>query len=129
MNAERESALPGPLVFQRDWDRVAFVGGITHFVGIRPVHFSRIKLMFTKLTQLLFALAFVAVLSGCEKGSDTAAGIADQAKAGVDSAAGSAKDATTDMVPEAAKETVDGAIDQGGEKAKEGIDAAAGTAE
>lgn len=85
--------------------------------------------MFTKLTQLLLALSFVAVLTGCEKGSETAAGMADQAKAGVDSAAGSAKDATADMVPDAAKETVDGAIDQGGDKAKETIDAAAGTAE
>jgi hypothetical protein len=85
--------------------------------------------MFTKLTQSLLALSLVAVLAGCEKGSDSAAGIADQAKAGVDSAAGAAKDASADVVPEAAKGTVDGAIDQGGEKAKEGIDAAAGTAE
>ncbi|WP_230251219.1 hypothetical protein [Rhodopirellula halodulae] len=82
-----------------------------------------------KLTRSLLALTFVAALAGCEKGSDTAAEIADQAKAGVDSAAGAAKDATTEMVPEAAKDTVDGAIDQGGDKAKAKIDEAAGTAE
>lgn len=84
--------------------------------------------MLKKLTGIVLMGAMSMVLIGCDKVED-AGGIADQAKAGVDSAADAAKDATDEMVPEGAKEMKDGAIDQGGEMAKDGIDKVAGGAD
>lgn len=80
--------------------------------------------MLKKLTSLALAVLLVSAVVGCGE----AANVADQAKAGVDNAADSAKGAADEMVPDAAKDTVDGAIDQGSEMAKDGIDKAAGAA-
>jgi len=81
--------------------------------------------MLVKRFKVLLAIALMAGVWGCSEMGDTANDVADQAKAGVDSATDTAKDKADEVVPDAAKETVDGAIDQGGDMAKEGIDKAA----
>ena len=81
--------------------------------------------MLRKLISLAFVSAFAVSMIGCDKAKESADGMADTAKEAVDSGTEKAKDATYEMVPEAAKDTVDGAIDQGGAAAKDGIDTAA----
>ncbi len=77
------------------------------------------------MLKKFLSIVCVAVLSTAFVGCDAGA-VADKAKDGVDSAGSAAKDAAGEVVPEGAKEHVDGAVDGTGDAAKDAIDSASG---